>query len=908
MVRRKKNGLPKIAIVALAVVFIGGGLILALPSIGLQDLFAEPSKDSSTDFFTLPPSPQLGLLKIPSSTIDCFTKFTLTTRNVGGNVIAVRESSADTSELFVVTSLFTQGGTSDLAKIGSYTLQPKMRCDNKSTDGGLIGYEIPHGAKFIVGISIKDKDGNQITVGNFNTPTFSHGDLNDNYERFFPAVTIQASTIDNKAKQENFRYNSAVTFIMSGEITLQATGFPVFYKYFTGLNNIVQTQALVTVDKVPTTVTCPSGQSLVNGQCVSDPTAVQNETIEITEIKRKIDGADVLGNWNNKVNIGGSDAEATISVRALLRDFRVADSGEISPQVRVEDCSSPFTPQTPNVFMSQVSGSGSLANFFTQDIVLPVGVPDGTLCVKVTSQDRSQSASRAFQVEDEVTQPTFCPTGHTGTPPNCVLVEDPNVQECPAGQSGTFPNCVDNTTTTCADSGQIGTFPNCSDPETPPLDDDMMEVDQTTGDVVAKIKYLEKYVASSSDTNRSCTNEGEVPEGGIALPTFQLIGQGDICKDQQFSEVELTPTLDFGSSETLATIVIDKSSVRLDHKLFMSINNPFPDNPTFACSNAEGAKPNCSVSNYAPANDPNVSLTVNEITAILNPVDAQTSGEYQLSKIVLTSGNLEQKLRSAGVLPKQDDIYSYMLQVSGIFSATVNGVSTTVIVPTMVITQDFKFNELESGCNLEVSFIDENGQCMPTPRECTPPQELNPATNSCETPPDEGCPAGTHLEGTECVINPSPKQCEPIPTCGDGETHDVTGQQDACGFEILQCVLIEDVDGGDDIDGKPVLLPPTSTGGCLSQYFLNAFGNCQLIGSGSNNNNEDPDGDADNEGQSFAQFLAGLFSGDSDADTPSFTLSGATGQAVMVVVLLAIIIIIIAIIVRRRRGQGIPFR
>ena len=79
----------------------------------------------------------------------------------------------------------------------------------------------------------------------------------------------------------------------------------------------------------------------------------------------------------------------------------------------------------------------------------------------------TQKASRGFMVE-QIT--LFCPTGQTGTPPNCTDVIDPspNPTCADSGQTGTYPDCTPTTTTTCEDSGQIGTFPNCSDPNTTP--------------------------------------------------------------------------------------------------------------------------------------------------------------------------------------------------------------------------------------------------------------------------------------------------------------------------------------------------------------------------------------------------------------------------------------------------------
>lgn len=56
------------------------------------------------------------------------------------------------------------------------------------------------------------------------------------------------------------------------------------------------------------------------------------------------------------------------------------------------------------------------------------------------------------------TQTDTCPTGQTGTPPNCVTSP---TQTCPTGQTGTPPNCVDSTVPNTCPIGYIGTPPNC---------------------------------------------------------------------------------------------------------------------------------------------------------------------------------------------------------------------------------------------------------------------------------------------------------------------------------------------------------------------------------------------------------------------------------------------------------------
>ena len=70
-----------------------------------------------------------------------------------------------------------------------------------------------------------------------------------------------------------------------------------------------------------------------------------------------------------------------------------------------------------------------------------------------------------------LTPPGSCPSGQTGTPPNCLTPPG----SCPSGQTGTPPNCL--TPLGSCPSGQTGTPPNCVVP-------------QTTACVVPRLKHM----------------------------------------------------------------------------------------------------------------------------------------------------------------------------------------------------------------------------------------------------------------------------------------------------------------------------------------------------------------------------------------------------------------------------------
>lgn len=66
---------------------------------------------------------------------------------------------------------------------------------------------------------------------------------------------------------------------------------------------------------------------------------------------------------------------------------------------------------------------------------------DGTEYINWTDPNTDPSVTNQFNND---MNPRTCPTGYTGTPPNCVYTEPPT-DRCPAGQTGTPPNCTDDT-------------------------------------------------------------------------------------------------------------------------------------------------------------------------------------------------------------------------------------------------------------------------------------------------------------------------------------------------------------------------------------------------------------------------------------------------------------------------------
>ena len=412
----------------------------------------------------------------------------------------------------------------------------------------------------------------------------------------------------------------------------------------------------------------------------------------------------------------------------------------------------------------------------------------------------------------------------------------------------------------------------------------------------AQIRYVANYEPTGAESNEGCQDIKTVPPQGVEIQTFQLVGfGGTTCDNFRFGNIELRPIINFG--DNLKNIQINKASFNIPHKLFMSVNNPYPTNPTFDCNIQSANIPaTCTVSNHDFTNDPVVDFTADEVVAILEPTDRETSGEFQLSLVEIDANSLENKLRNAGILLKDGDNYSYMLFITGTFDLTVNGQPVKGVLPPLTFSQQFTYQEYGGIiCNNETEFFDSVAkECKPLQREtCTPPSVRNPVTQLCEIIDDDGgrtvCPA--------------------IPVCSSNENLVVLDELDACKNNLLECQPIEGEPIPKTTGGElPILIPPVNNS-CPSMYSLNALGNCQLIGSGTTCVGEGCQPKATTTGSglceldsdfNLGQCFASLFAPEGEGQ--GFQITGTTITAITVVVLVMILIIVIAVIIRRRRG------
>jgi hypothetical protein len=927
--RRSKGGMSRLAIGVIAVVVVGGFLAFGLPlvddSIDLTRLFETNSEiNSSTEDFLLP-SP---FALTPFDTVSCKARFTLTAINQQGQVIETLQSTVNTSPLFVNLDIVDRGKASTSANtIKEYRVVPKLKCDNIGGSGGVLGYFLPHPQKISFIVQVRSTTGSALNVGTFSTSEFSHGDLGDNIERFFPTVIIPASLIDAKAPNFDSVYDSGVIIAMGGQLNFATTfSSTLIYPYFIGQNTLVRSEHLISVDKVGSTVITQGDQS-----------------ISILALKRLSDGADLLQSGTNKINsITQNINEATVDVTAFLRNFRDVNLNEDFPNVRILQCLD-SSCNTNRLISSQPQLTRSFnGDSFRGQVQVPLGAQAGQYAVEVFTSDRSQIASRGIAVEQvqlTCTLPEKLINGQCLVP----IDPEPTPEMCEANEKGTPPNCVP---VTCEDSGQItqadgtcadentttemcgvdetGTPPNCAPKPT------------TTSGVIGKIEYVARFSSTSDTTNRDCTDSGSIPTSGVGVQTFQLISGQGTCGGNQFADVEIRPIIDFGT----VTANVDKGSVLLDKKLWVSVNNPFPASPTFdeRCTvGLTGFPTNCIVNNHDfTLNTKEVFFNIAEFTDVRTFRNAQTNtGIYDIALLTMDGAGLEKKITNAGLPLKDGDEYSFMVQTITLFDATVGGSAVKGVIPPIVYHHTFNYKEIGAECDLTISFIDNEegsptfGTCKPrAPNECPNGEERDPVSNTCLPikSPTDPCPLATQVEspvGSGTCITPQPTQCEPVPVCSATEKLDTTGVNDDCGFAILTCIpkvttpvdgcmngLVRDTTTGQCVIPPPNIKPPNENGGCDPLYILNAFGNCQLIGSGG-----EGDGGSGGGGSGEVNFCAldQFFTNPSrcfaqvfnpDGDQEGLMISGATQTAVVVAGLVVVLLIVVAVIVRLRRRGG----
>lgn len=455
----------------------------------------------------------------------------------------------------------------------------------------------------------------------------------------------------------------------------------------------------------------------------------------------------------------------------------------------------------------------------------------------------------------------------------------------------TSPNCT---------SGQVLVDGACKTPDTSSGagTDDTITV-TLTSTPKAFMKYDSKFTSISTDTNRDCNDFGKLPAEGIELAPLplQLFSIGEVkCSAHRWVNTILNPVIDFGSSAK--DVVINANDVRLKHQIHVSLNQAFPEIPTFDCIGGSATEPReCLASNFGNATLlPTSGLDSSQVVKLAKFTDPnKINTEFSLSEISVNEQQLTQLIVNSGVLSggsssqtgvalKEGDNISFLVQVDGSFKGTNKGTPLSGFIGTLTYSQNFAFNAGAVKCDPISEYYDVSTKsCKTVPVEtCDPPLQFDATTNSC---------VDTTGGGGGTVV------CSEPVTCEANENKILTGNTDSCGFFLYECqnVITGDPSTTEDICtfNCPTITTRNPNGGCNAGYVLNSLQQCQRIGSLNPTtppNVTTPPVCTDPEGNC--------------PKAPIFQLTGTTLLGVIVFVVVIIILLVVAVIIRRRRGGG----
>jgi hypothetical protein len=486
------------------------------------------------------------------------------------------------------------------------------------------------------------------------------------------------------------------------------------------------------------------------------------------------------------------------------------------------------------------------------------------------------------------------------------------------------------------------------------------------GSAKAYIRYAGSYTDAEATMlgaiTESCKNDatGIVPPQGLAITGFQLLGL-NACDGFRFGSVELIPTLDFGTG--VSAVIIDKDSFAIKQELIISVNQPIPNEPTFACTVPTSSNPagTCTVTNFAQVNNRVGGLGGAGFTSVgvTEFVDKSTSGEFQIVKTSLRESLVIDKIQRNSVVINDGDKIDVLYYIYGTFRGTHNGENFIGKLPfggtsgMLAYVQHYEFDTSIGDVTCEdpskiviivdatnpeprLATGDETGRCTPCDEletlglgtcpflepVCLFPNAEDPVTGECKPPDDDTCPDQQIRDLITGECRESICQQE-APMCVDGQFHDIsTTEIDDCNNALIICV--DSPNGGDgngNGNGEPIpntcpspltqyrdslgICVNIDSGTCPEGQARNSIGVCEETGRIVNPEpptappNEDVNLCSLDKNFNIAQCFASLFTGDG---TGGLQLTGATLIGVIIFVVVIIAIIIIAVIVRRRGG------
>jgi hypothetical protein len=430
----------------------------------------------------------------------------------------------------------------------------------------------------------------------------------------------------------------------------------------------------------------------------------------------------------------------------------------------------------------------------------------------------------------------------------------------------------------------------------------------------AFIEFISRHSPKGSEQS-GCTiptsgTVGRLPSTGIQITGFGLLGLGT-CEGNSWGSTEIDVVIDFG--DDVKEFIVDTSATDLEHKLFISVNNPYPSNPTFSCpqnpSNPDG-NPICIVNGHNHQNDKvgDVGLTVSEVQEPSSFIDQQGGDpRLTLADVTLQANSIKDKIQKDHILLDGDKVE--VLYFSwGKFGGTFKGTDVVGAYTPLYYIQKFTWDDqgVQTKCP-EGENLREDRTCKPIGEDiCETPNKKD--VNGVCRAPTTTTTTGTMVEGVICEASLPENQ----PVCTAEQNQVPTGNADLCDIPFFECKAKDDPNVVDkpDTTTMPREVEPNADGGCPAMYTINtATGKCQIIGGGDLDGDDDPAGGGGsggvcdlatfNFGSCFAKIIQ-----DAQTGLPSFNLpTGIEPIIFLGIAVVAIILVAVGIIIRRRRSS-----
>jgi len=841
LARRRKRGFPRVALVAIIVVFVGGALILALPSIPqITNIFqAEftsefPTGQFNPDYWNLPSSYYFALTEFDG--VHCWINLVLIQINEDNSQHILSRDTLGTgiSLLELVGVRQTPDET-----VKSIKVNPKISCQETTSQQ----HDIRATGGFItMKASVDPRISGQSEVVVF-SQTKSIPDLNRNLNVrtgggvSLPSFTVTADQFESRIVAPDSLATALidVAFSSSNRASITIDG------------NIVKSGNII----------ASSGGLLkfVNpnfGATPPPPDTVKGTIVDLTNIN--INEYHYIGT-TGVIPSGVTSGAQVITQNSQMRQTTTGRQDNWTPSEGLPKLQY-TTPRGIVVAVIDFTSSGfpkDIGGGFTEfkrvGFNIPVSITDanigvnkGIWKVEMFQLGRSAFDSIRFVLKDSresTTEPTP-PTTPTCDLPKLVIDgvcqlpdDDPPVQPptttCTSSVDlliifrDATPEELIKTYMTLKPKADAGTLDQCETNSWILVQAELSRrsinpeegITTPTGSAKSFIRYENFYVDIEGTVGGggACPDaRGIVPIGGIPIIGFQLIGAGT-CDGFRLSQIVLTPTLDFGSN--VNNILVD--SIQVKQELFLAKNNNFPAQPDILCSGSTATSiGTCAITNYVITQSgiPQVSLTFEEARLVENFVDKAVSGEYEISKVSLQENALIDKVKAKGIALNEGDQLSLMYLIWGKIRGTDNTVSFIRDFEPMTYVQNFDFKAgIDTTCRAPSTEVETcstlaggEEQCtiqciapIPEPPECKVPPNILLADGRC-VPDDPMC-----IEGEK--FNEATNSCEPsvcqanqeVPMCLAGQFHDLsTTEVDDCGDPLIICVGdIVIVNGGD---------------------------------------------------------------------------------------------------------------